>query len=1098
MRKIYLVICCLFISAGMWAQVTTSSMSGKISSLSGEDLIGATVVATHVPTGTQYGTTTNINGVFQIGNMRVGGPYKVEVSYIGFETEVIEDIFLALGTGANVDVVLMETGMDLGEVVVSGRMDDVFNSRRSGAATSINTETINALPTISRSINDFTRLTPQSVGNSFAGTNSRFNNYTIDGNIYNNNFGLGNDQFAGGNPVSLDAIDQVSVNLAPYDVRLSGFTGASVNAVTRSGSNNFEGSVYYFMQNDQMQGNKAGDVAVDRGDSETITYGVRLGGPIIKDRLFFFVSYEREEQDTPSFTKRAAREGETPDGINISRVPLSEANFVRERMRELYGYETGAPDGYPFVDESERFNIRLDYNINMEHRLSLRFNHFTSFRDVPTNGNSIRFVSTRYRNTSRQGIENINFRNNNYTQEREVTSFVAELNSVLGDNISNQFNVGYTAATPQRRGVPGGQDFPMIEVLEPDASGNLLYYMTMGNELFTVGNLLENNTFNITNNTTFYRGDHTITAGVNFEYMTFNNAFNPTFHGWYRFIGYDNFVDHVINQNFDNPDNAPAAFARSFALDGSTNPPLDETQFGQIGVYVQDEYQVNRDLTVTAGLRVDLPFYPIDIPRNEKLDELNKTFVGPDGNEFTPDVSVFPSVNPLFSPRVGFNYDVFGDRSLQLRGGTGIFSGRIPFVWLSNQVNGSGVVRGGIGFEGQEVLDAGIVFNPDPNAYAPDNPEATLSNEINLTDEDFKLPQVWRTNFGADAQLPLGIRATVDLMYSRDISTPIAYNPVLRSPEGTLSGPDQRPFWVEQDGLPAYSNDPDFRNIFYLTNADEKADYLSATVQLSKSFAGGFDAMVAYTYSRSRDLDAAGGSQAISLWPNTVQTNRNAPELGFAGHDQPNRLIANLSYRTNNTTIGVFYDGGNAGRFSYTYAGNFGDGSNRLMYIPNDANELIFSPFSIGEEDDPDRINYTQDLQAQLLNEYIDQDDYLSSNRGSIAERNGAVRPWVHRFDLRILQDINLTGDGQNRLQLSLDFLNIGNMFNSEWGIPEVQFQENLLSLHEINDNNEPVYRINFVPGTEEVPTETFRLSTSNILTNAWRLQVGVRYIFGN
>jgi len=1089
MRKIYLVICCLFISAGMWAQVTTSSMSGKVSSLSGDELIGATVVATHVPTGSQYGTVTNLNGIFQMVNMRIGGPYKVEVSYIGYETEVVENIFLSLGTGANVDVVLIDAGMTLGEIVVSGRMDDVFNSRRSGAATSINTETINSLPTISRSINDFTRLTPQSVGNSFAGTNSRFNNYTIDGNIYNNNFGLGTDQFAGGNPVSLDAIDQVSVNLAPYDVRYSGFTGAAVNAVTRSGTNDFNASVYYFLRNDQMLGNKAGDVSVDRGDSKNTTYGFRVGGPIIKDRLFFFVSYEKEEEDTPSFTKRAAREGETPDGITISRVPLSEANFVRERMQSLYGYDTGAPDGYPFASEAERFNARLDFNINPQHKLALRFNHFTSFTDVPTNGNSIRFISTRYFNTNRQGIENINFRNNNYTTEREVTSVVAELNSIVSDNISNQFNIGYTASAPQRRGIPGGQDFPMIEVLEPDATGNLLYYMTLGNELFTVGNLLENNTFNITNNTTIYSGNHTITAGVNFEYMTFDNAFNPTFHGFYRYIGYDKFVDAVINQNSNV---FPDAYARSYALDGSTTPPTDRTQFGQLGLYVQDQYQLNPDFSITAGLRVDLPFYPIDLERNTLLDELDKRFVGLDGKEFTPDVATFPKVNPLFSPRIGFNYDVFGDRSVQVRGGTGVFSGRIPFVWLSNQVNGSGVVRGGLGYEGQAVIDNGIIFNPDVNAYPPENPEIELSNELNLTDENFKLPQVWRTNFGVDAQLPFGIRATVDLMYNRDVSTPIAYNPVLRTPEATLSGPDERPYWIAQPGLVGYSNDPDFRNVFYLTNAEEKADYFSATIQLSRSFTGGFDAMIAYTASRSRDLDAAGGSQAISLWPQTVQANRNAPELGFAGHDQPNRLISSLSYRTNNTTIGVFYDGGNAGRFSYTYSGNFGDGANRLMYIPNEASELTFEEFTLGGE------LMTAARQAELLDAYIDQDDYLSANRGKIAERNGAVRPWVHRFDLRILQDINLTGDNKNKIQLSLDFLNIGNMLNSDWGIAQLEFQRNLLSLREINSEGVPVYRVNAVPGTSEIPSETFRLSTSNILNNTWRMQVGVRYIFGS
>ena len=1068
------------------AQITTSSISGRVVDEAGMELIGANVLAVHTPSGTSYGTATNEAGYYTIQGMRVGGPYEIQVSYTGFESEKKTGLFLNLGSPAQVNFNLKESAVLLDELVVTAIKDSEFADEKTGAGINITSKRITSLPTINRDINDFTRLTPQSNGTSFAGTNSRFNNYTIDGNIYNNNFGLGSAQFAGGSPISLDAIEAVSVNLAPYDVRYSGFTGAAVNAVTKSGTNKFSGSVYYLLRNDQMQGNKAGDLSVDRGDSKNEIYGVTFGGPIIKNKLFFFASYEKETEAVPSFLKRAAREGETPDGLIISRVPLSEANFVRDRIQDLYGYDTGAPDSYPFASEQERINVRLDYNINNNHKVSVRFNDYNAFTDVPTNGNSIRYIQTRYRNTFRDGVENINFRNNNYTNERKVRSYVAELNSVLGSNISNQFNVGYTQIADPTRGIPGGQAFPFIEVLEPDESGNLLYYMSMGNELFTVGNKLENNIFNVTNNTTLFMGRHTITAGVNLEYMTFVNAFNPVFNGFYRFIGYDKFVDAVINQN---PNVYPDAFAKGYALDGSTTPPLDETKFGQLGIYIQDEFQVNSNFKLTGGLRVDLPFYPIDIPRNQLLDDLNKTFTDADGNTFTPDVSAFPKVNPLFSPRVGFNYDVTGDRSTVIRGGSGLFSGRIPFVWLSNQVNGSGVVRGGLGYEGQDVIDNGITFNPDVTAYNPDNPEVTLSNELNLTDENFKLPQVWRTNIGLDQRLPLGIQATLELMYNRDISTPIAYNPVLRAPDETFSGPDTRGYWTSQPGLSGYSNDPDFSNVFYLTNANEKADYYSITAQLSKQFDNGFYVMAAYTRSRARDLDAAGGSQAISLWTATVQSDRNNPELSFAGFDQPNRVIGNLAYQKGGTTISLFYDGGNAGRFSYTYSGNFGDASNRLMYIPNNASELQFQEFTLGEK------TITAQMQQDLLNAYIEQDDYLSSNRGQVSERNGAVAPWVNRFDLRILQDIVFTKEDQNKIQLSLDFINLGNMFNSDWGIPKVAWQPNLLNYRGVGDNGQPIYRLNTISGTGDFPTETFRSST-NVLGNAWRLQMGVRYIF--
>ena len=1086
MKKLLLTLIVTLTAMIGYSQITTSTMAGKVVDAEGVALIGASVVSTHEPSGSVYGTITNASGFYTIPGARVGGPYKIEVSYVGYEPTVQLNVYNNLGGTTVVDFTLSESGVVVDELVISGDRNAAFGDEKTGASLNLSKDVINSLPTISRSINDFTRMTPQSSGNSFAGTSSRFNNYTIDGNIYNNNFGLGSGQFAGGSPISLDAIEQVSVNLAPYDVRYSGFTGAAVNAVTKSGTNEFEASAYYLFRNDQMIGSKAGDIAVDPGNSSNIIYGARVGGPIIKNKLFFFASFEQESTATPGLQKRAAREGETPDGLTISRVPLSEALFVQESLMDIYGYDTGAPDSYDFASEQTRFNVKLDYNISRKHKASFRFNNYTAFTDVPTNRNSIRFISTRYRNTSRQGVENINFRNNNYTNDRTVRSYVADLNSVISDKISNKFNVGFTQITDPKRGVPGGQDFPFIEVLEPDDSGNLLYYMSMGNELFTVGNLLENNIFNVTNNTTFYMNRHTITAGVNFEYMTFDNAFNPVFNGFYRFNSYQNFVDAVINQD---PNVYPDAFAKSFALDGSTTPPTDNTRFGQLGVYGQDEFQMNDKLKLTAGLRIDLPFYPVDIPSNDLLDEKNKTFTDGDGNEFVPDVSVFPTVNPLFSPRLGFNYDVQGDNKTILRGGTGIFSGRIPFVWLSNQVNGSGVIRGGIGYEGQEVVDANIVFNEDVTAYAPADPANSLSNELNLTDRNFRLPQVWRTNLAIDQKLPLGINATVEFMYNRDVSTPIAYNPVLRDPEGTLSGPDERPYWIDQEGLSGYSNDEDFRNVFLLTNAQENADYYSLTGQLSKAFDNGFYAMGAYTLSQARDLDASGGSQAISLWPVNVATDRNNPELGFAAFDQPNRAIGNLSYTTSNTTIGIFYEGGNAGRFSYSYSGSFGDNSNRLMYIPNNASELTFEEFELDGE------LITADRQAELLDAYIDQDAALSGNRGTVAARNSGLRPWLHRFDLRLLQDVTFTKMGKNRLQLSLDFINVGNLINSNWGVPMVENQDNLLNLREITDAGVPVYRLNTIPGSNEFPTTTFR-NTSNVLGNVWMLQAGVRYIF--
>ncbi|VAW11645.1 TonB-dependent receptor [hydrothermal vent metagenome] len=1083
MRQNYLAVVAFLMTAIAFSQgVTTSSMQGSVLDDNGEPLFGANVVATHKPSGTTYGAIVNEEGRFYLPNIRVGGPYTVVISYVGFENKTYDGIVLGLGQSYDLKAT-MAAGVELQEVVVTSTRGGIVDPDRTGPSINLSRDKMDALPTITRSINDFTRLTPQSNGTSFAGTSSRFNNYTIDGNIYNNNFGLGSGQFAGANPISLDAIEEVQVNLAPFDVRLAGFTGASVNAITKSGTNDFKGSIYYYLRNDQMVGDKLRGLTLNRGDSRNEIKGISLGGPIIKNKLFFFVSYEEEETAVPGFTRQASRPGLAPDGLLISRVPASDLDFVQEQMLSIYGYETGSYENYPFASEQTRFNVRLDYNLNQNNKFSLRYNRYEAASDVPINRNSNRFLPTRYRNTSRQDIEAITFANANYTNDRLVESVVGEWNSKVSDNMSNQLNVGYTAIRDPKRGVPGGQDFPFIEILEPDESGNLLYYTALGNELFTVGNLLENNVFNITNNFSIYSGKHTYTIGANFEYMTFKNAFNPVFNGFYRFTSYDSFVETVINRT---PGAFPDAFAKSFALDGSTTPPVDETNFGQFGVYFQDEFQVTDNLKLTGGLRIDFPFYATDIPRNTLLDDLNKSYTDADGNSFTPDVSQFPKVRPLWSPRIGVNWDVNGEGKTQVRGGTGVFSGRIPFVWLSNQVNGSGVVRGGIGFEGAEVADefgANYVFDPDVTFGNPANPSQTLSNELNLTDREFKLPQVWRTNIGVDHELPFGITGTLDFIYSRDISTPIVYNPVLRAPDGTLNGPDQRPYWEE-----GYSSDDDFRNVFLLTNANRKADYYSFTAQLQKQFDNGFYAMVAYTASRARDLDATGGSQAGSLWTATVQEDRNDPKLGFAAFDQPNRFIANLNYKTENTTIALFWQGGENGRYSYTYSGNFGDNSNRLIYIPNDASELNFEEFTL------DGATVTEQSQINALNAYIAQDEYLSGNRGKIAERNGAKNPWLNRYDLRITEDINLCKDKKNKIQLSLDFLNIGNMLNSDWGVPQFAFQRNLLNYRGRNGAGEPTYRLNTVPGTTDLPTETNRPSTN--IGDTWRLQVGVRYLF--
>lgn len=1081
--------------------VTTAGMNGIITDENGETLPTATVLAVHQPTGTQYGTTSGADGQYRISNMRVGGPYTVTVSFVGYRTQVYENITLSLGAIFRLDAQISSENLELEELVVSASTDRLFNSDKTGAGQNLSNEKINALPTISRSINDFTRLTPQSNGTSFAGRDNRFNNYTIDGNIYNNNFGLGSSQFAGGNPISLDAIEEVQVNLAPFDVRQGGFTGASVNAITKSGTNEFKATAYMYYRNENFIGDRIGDVRFEIADTYTRIRGASVGGPIIKDKLFFFVSVEDEESDAPGDNRRAARPGLAPDGVSVSRVTAEQAEFVRAQMQTLYGYDTGGYELTPFSNAGTRINARLDWNINNNHRAMVRFNRFENSRDVIVNGNSIRgFPGTeRYRNTSRSGIEALTFSNTNYAFDNIINSFVGELNSTFGDKIANNFNIGFTNITDPKRSVPGGQTFPMIEILEPD-NGQRQYFMSLGNELFTVGNLLENEVFNITNNTTFQLGNHTLTAGFNYEYMTFSNAFNPVWNSWYRYQTYDDFVRSVIQQD---PSVVPSHFAIGFTYDADnpTTLPLDQVEFAQLGVYLQDEFQVTPDLRITAGLRVDMPFYPGDLPRNPAVEALGLNIDNPVGDgSIRPDVSQLPKVNPLFSPRIGFNWDVNGDRSFQVRGGTGVFSGRLPFVWISNQVNANGVMRGQLGILdsewGQGNNPAWQGFQPDVNFYRPDPSQiaASVPSQINITDRDFRLPQVWRTSLAADKKLGNGFRASLEGVFGLDFNSPLAAN-LAHQPTGESVNVGGNEYPLYTQAIPG-AEGSGLREMYFLTNIDE-GSYASITAELEKTFDFGLFTRIAYTRSRARDYGLIGGSQAQSLWPTGVVEDRNNPEIGFSRFDVPNRIVAEASLNTSqlgvserfNTMISLLYIGGDQGRYSYLYDGSFGDGSGvRLMYVPNSFEDAQLVDIVDGNG----VVVRTAEQQWADLDAFISQDDYLSDIRGEVSERNGAVLPWRHRFDFRVAQDIGVYKGA--KVQLTMDVLNIGNLLNSEWGVSEAPIQTNLLRYVGADAQGNAQFTVNNAPGTDAPARESFRIVNS--INETWSAQFGVRVSF--
>jgi hypothetical protein len=1102
MKQLYyslIITMCLFLFAGLSqqvsAQVTTAALTGVVVDENGETLPGASVVAVHTPSGTTYGTSSRADGSYRISNMRVGGPYTITFSFVGFRSYVVEDVYLTLGETLNQRGILNSEAVALDELVVTAREDRIFDQERTGAGTNVTSDRMVNVPTINRSINDLTKLTPQSSGTSFAGRDNRFNNYTIDGNQYNNNFGLGSAQFAGGNPVSLDAIEEVQINLAPYDVRQGGFTGANVNAITKSGSNTFQGTAYMYYRNQDLVGQKIGDVELNVDDSFTRTVGFSLGGPILRDRLFFFVSVEQEEADNPGDNRRALRPGETYDpAANITRVPLDRAEFVRDQMQQIYGYNTGGFENIPFGNEALRLNARVDYNISNSHRAMVRLNRFDSFRDVNINGNSIRGfpASERYRNTNRFGPEAITFRNANYSVDNVVTSIVGEINSTLTDNLANSFRVGYTWITDPQRSVPGNNDpFPMIEVMEPFEGEPNVYYMAMGDELFTVGNLLENDNFNISNTLTYFTGRNTITAGLDFEYMTFANAFNPVWNSWYRYATYDDFVASVINGD---QSVRPSHFAIGFTYDedNPTTLPLDEVNFAQMGLYFQNEFQLNPDFKLTTGLRVDLPFYPMDAPRNMAVENLNLSIPNPRGGDnINPDVSQFPSINPLWSPRIGFNWDIRGDRSSQLRGGTGIFSGRLPFVWISNQINANGVMRGQRGYLASDWGENGNPtwdgFQPDVNYYRPDPStlDAEIPNQINVTADDFRLPQVWRSNIAIDQRLPYGIIGTAELIYSRDFNSPLAVNLAHQRTGDTVNIAGNEYALYTQE-LPGAEGTP-LNEVYYLTNINS-GSYISMNIGLEKSWDFGLFTRIDYTLSRSRDYGLIGGSQAQSLWPDVAIDDRNNPETGFSRFDTPNRIVGQIAYDTrmfsqnNLTRFSLLYVGGDQGRYSYTYSGSFGDGSGvRLMYVPTSFEDAQLIDITDGR---------TAQEQWAALDAFIEQDPYLSGKRGEITERNGAKLPWLHRFDFRVAQDVNLFR-GQHKLQLTFDILNVGNLINNEWGVSRSAVQTNPMVYQGADANGNAQFTVasQIVPGAE-----SFRQNTN--INNTWSAQFGVRYMF--
>jgi hypothetical protein len=1068
--------------------VTTAAISGTVRDADGSALPSANVLANHTLSGTQYGASTRSDGRFLIPGMRVGGPYTVTVSFIGFESEIIENIHLSLGVTTDLEFVLRETRVEIGEVLVTTQRDAIFSPDRTGASTSIDIESIESLPTISRRIEDFTRLTPQASGNSFAGQDNRLNNMTVDGSYFNNSFGLAGQpgDRTGVAPISIDAIEQIQVNIAPYDVRQGHFVGAGINTVTRSGNNEISGSVYYQFRNEGLVGTQAMDSEVDPGTFKYNQIGLRLSGPVVRNKLFFFGSFENDQLTQPGTTFRA-NTGSEPVGGNITRVLASDMNNLSNYLRQNFGYETGPYQGYDHETPALRFLLRFDYNLDERNKFSLRYTHLDSDTDVLVSNSSSLGFGTRRTNTN-----GLNFQNSNYIILENIRSIVGEWNTSIGDNMANQLIVGYTYNDESRDS--RGDFFPFVDILDEGT-----VYTSFGFEPFTPNNELRYFSIQLQNNFSIYLTDHYLTFGVSAERYESENVFFPGSQSVYVYNSLQDFYDDA-NDYLANPNRTSSPVElRRFQVRWSNIPgqekPIQPLEVFYTGIYAQDEWLVNKNLKLTLGIRADVPFFGETGFRNAEADAL--VFRDEDGAPVQYQTDKLPDANILFSPRLGFNWDVTGDRSTQVRGGTGLFSGPPLYVWISNQIGNTGVLTGFYRDDnipaGTTIDQGGRPFNPNTDAYKqPPTGLPPSTYELALTDPDFKFPQLWRSNIAVDQRLPLGLVGTAEFLYNRDVNGIYYINANLAPADANFTGPDNRPRWTSTAARKIHQN---IDNAVVLKNQSEGYAWnISASVE--KPFSYGLFGKLAYSYGEAKNtIDP--GSIAFGSWNNNQHPgDPNNPGTGFSFVSPGHRVFAALSYRREYfnfgaTTISLFWEGRTFGNTSYTFGGDMnGDGgsSNDLIYIHSDISEMNFEEYTTSSG-----VTFTSAGQAAAWNAYIEQDDYLSANRGNYAERGAVFLPMVFRADFSIMQEVFTELIGRrNTLQFRVDILNFGNLLNSDWGVGQRLVHNQPLIPRGVDANGQSIYRLRAID--DQLMSETFE-QTANI-DDVYRIQFSIRYMF--
>jgi hypothetical protein len=1080
-KKLMGILAMLFLSLGLVAQETTSEIQGVVTDDKGTALQGATIRATHGPTGTTYTTTSRKDGRYNLANVRVGGPYQVEVTYVGFKQGTQSDITLTLGTAYKADFNLESSSAVLTEVVVATRRSDkVFSKSRTGSAEIINRQQLDRLPTINRSIQDFTRLTPTANGLGFAGKSSSYNNLTVNGASFNNTFGLSGTLGGQTNsqPISLDALDQIQVNIAPYDVTLGNFTGAGINSVTRSGTNEVRGTAYYYWKNPELTGRRVATTKIAKQQFDFSNIGVSLGGPIIKNKLFLFVSLERETQSQPATSFAASRNGSS--GTGISQARAEDLETLRNFLRTKYNYEAGAFENYNFETNSDKATVRLDWNINNKHTFNINYYYLRSDRNVPPSNSGAPNNNRQPSNTAMPFFSSSYIINNNFD------IIIAELNSRFSNSVSNKLQIGYNKLRDFRSS-PGGI-FPLVDI-ENGAGSSLTSF---GFEPFTAFNTLNTDTWQINDILTLFKGNHTLTVGTQNTYNKFRNGFAPNYYGAYVF---SSLADFYRSAN----DTGLAQFAKSYELRYSARKggefPYADIAALQLGFFVQDKWNVTNNFVLTAGLRADIPVFEDLFTANTNADALTYR------NGVRISTGEGPKTSVLWSPRAGFNWDINGRKNTQLRGGLGIFAGAPPFVWISNQASNNGVDFGS--FRRTLAGRDSVQFNPDVDSYRPANGAANTSYNLAVTDKDFKFPQLFRANLAVDRKLPFDITGTLEAIFSKEINAVYHQNINLPSTGTALVGSDNR---LRYAATRIYSGsggesaaNPNITDAILMKNTSKGYTY-NITLQLQRNVKNLYT-MIAYSYGDSRSVND-GGSIAQSIWRDRqVSGDPNADVYSYSNFYQPHRIVAAAFYRKEYakffaTSIGFTFEGANGGTASYTYSGdlnNDGLTSNDLIYVPKDQNDIVLE--TVNAQD-----TRTAAVIWGQLNTYINQDPYLSHRRGQYAERNGLLLPFYKRLDLNFTQDffVNVK-EKRNTLRFTMDIFNFGNLLNKNWGIFQTTNRTALLNFKRVETTGpnagKPVYSFPYLDATNQVPlTSTFQNSTAQ--GSRWQIQMGLRYIF--